>query len=386
MKINIICGLGFGDEGKGATVNWLAKKNPNSIVIRMNGGHQVGHTVVNQGVNHVFSNFGSGTFQNCPTYWSEFCTVNPMGVYKESLVLESLGIKPVNIYNANVMITTPFDVFKNQKLEKINQHGSVGVGFGQTIQRNEDYFHLYVRDLLYPSIRDAKLNNIQNIYYQMNYNSNDNDNPNTFTNRMKKIMDDFIIACDNLIEKYSIVDNINELLGELPYYDIIFEGGQGILLDQHYGFFPNVTRSNTTSKNAFDIIQNNNIVYNSIDTYYITRAYQTRHGNGYMTNENLDKSFIRDNPTETNISGGFQGDFRKTVLDLDLLNYAISCDKFHNLSSNKNLVITCLDQVPVKFPVTYKGKIIEISPEEFKNYLNLEFILHKSYNDEGISN
>lgn len=387
MKINIICGLGFGDEGKGATVNWLAKKNSKSLVIRMNGGHQVGHTVVNNGVNHVFSNFGSGTFQNCHTYWSEYCTVNPMGVYKEGLVLEKLGLIPKNIYNANAMITTPFDVFKNQKLEKINNRGSVGVGFGQTIQRNEDYFNLYARDLLYPSIRDAKLNNIQNLYYQMKYNSNDNDNPNTFTNRMKKIMDDFIIACDNLIENYPIINHINEVLDELPYYDIIFEGGQGILLDQHYGFFPNVTRSNTTSKNAFEIINNSDLnKIKEINTYYITRAYQTRHGNGYMTNENLDKSFIKDNPNETNISGGFQGEFRKSVLDLDLLNYAISCDKFHNLDSIKNLVITCLDQVPDKFPVTHKGKIIEISSEEFKNYLNFNYILHKSYSDEGVSN
>ena len=386
MKIQIVMGLLYGDEGKGATVNWLAKKNPNSLVIRFNGGHQIGHTVVENNLRHIFSNFGSGSFQNSPTYWSEYCTVNPMGVYKEGLVLEKLGLTPKNIYNANAMITTPFDVFKNQKLEKLKQHGSVGVGFGQTIQRNEDYFHLYVRDLLYPKIRDQKLTNIQNLYYQMNYNSSDNDNPNTFTNKMKKIMDDFISACDNLIEKYLIVDNINEILDEWQYSDIIFEGGQGILLDQHYGFFPNVTRSNTTSKNAFEIIKNSMLNGLNVETYYITRAYQTRHGNGFMTNEELDKSYIKDNLNETNISGGFQGEFRKTVLDLDLLNYAISCERYHNLHSNKNLVITCLDQVPEKFPVTYKGKVIEIIPEEFKDYLNLEFTLHKSYSEEGISN
>jgi adenylosuccinate synthase len=382
-KVSIILGLQFGDEGKGATVSYLAKQSPKSLIIRFNGGHQVGHTVVfSDEHRHIFSNFGSGSFQGAHTYWSEYCTVNPIGVYKESLVLNNIGVNPVNIYNSNAMVTTPFDIFKNHKLEKVNNHGSVGVGFGTTIQRNEDYFHLYVRDLLFPKIRDAKLKLIQDNYYNYNY-----DNIEVNLNfKLKKAVDDFIIACDNLVKNYIIVENLDILISSKKYDNYIFEGGQGILLDQNYGFFPNVTRSNTTSKNALEIIKNSILkdIFN-IQTYYITRAYQTRHGNGFMTNEELDNSYIINNPLETNVNGGFQGDFRKSVLDIELLKYAFCCDCHHNMYSNKNIVVTCLDQVPPHFPVTVNNQLIDIIADEIPNLMYATSLkLYKTFSDKGI--
>lgn len=377
MKLSIVLGSAFGDEGKGAFVNHLCTKTDDPLVVRFNGGHQVGHTVVLDGKRHVFSNFGSGTLRGVPTYWSEFCTVNPIGVLKESEVLKSNNIKPVVYYNANAMLTTPFDIYHNRKLDALNGHGSVGVGFGATIQRNEDHYHLYVRDLLYPKVRDAKLENIWKQYYKIPELKGD----------WERIMGNYIAACDNLVNNFKIVKSINEIL----YFDhIIFEGGQGILLDQNYGFFPNVTRSNTTSKNAVEII-NKLPLFNGdkvIDTYYITRAYQTRHGNGYMTNTELDCSYIQENPNETNVMG-FQGEFRKSVLDLDLLSYAIECDEFHNPSSKQRLVITCLDQLPDRksVPLTLKGKLTAMSPKKITEYLlgNSMDRCYPTYSDTGYS-
>jgi adenylosuccinate synthase len=80
------------------------------------------------------------------------------------------------------------------------------------------------------------------------------------------------------------------------YDHLVFEGSQGILLDMDHGFFPNVTRAHTTSRNAIDIIQRN--VLGRPEVYYVSRAYQTRHGNGYLSNENLVLD-ITPNPEET---------------------------------------------------------------------------------------
>jgi adenylosuccinate synthase len=366
----IVIGLGFGDEGKGAFVNYLCKKSKNSLVIRHSSGHQCGHSVHNNDIRHLFSNFGSGTLLYAPTYWSEYCTVNPMSLLKEGNALRELGINPILYINSNAMITTPYDILRNLKISELNLHGTVGVGFGTTIQRNEDYFHLYARDLQYPKIRDVKLKLLQEKYYQYVCQEN---------SKTEKIIKEFLVACDELVSYYQIVDCLDNFLN----YDWIFEGSQGIMLDQHYGFFPNVTRSNTTSKNAVEILNK----YNRIpdETYYITRAYQTRHGNGYMSNEGMDISHIKSNPLEANTNDGWQGIFRKSVLDLDLLKYAIDCDKYHNPNSGKNIVITCLDQVPIKFPVTKNNKTYEIESSSIGR--NLGIFEHKqffSYSDEGV--
>ena len=169
-NVSIVLGTVFGDEGKGAMVNFLAKDAKKPLIIRFNGGHQVGHqTVLEDGTRHVFSNFGSGTLQGAPTYWSRFCTVSPTGLMKEGRILREMGLNPVVYFDANAMITTPFDILRNIDMDDQTKHGSVGVGFGQTIQRNEDKYHLYVRDLKYPEIRDTKLKNIINKYYRFNF-------------------------------------------------------------------------------------------------------------------------------------------------------------------------------------------------------------------------
>ena len=74
MKNFVIIGLGFGDEGKGLITDYFCSKLKNPLVIRFSGGHQVGHTVIYNDIRHMFSNFGSGTLRNIPTYWSKFCT------------------------------------------------------------------------------------------------------------------------------------------------------------------------------------------------------------------------------------------------------------------------------------------------------------------------
>jgi len=375
-QISIIVGLGYGDEGKGATVNSLIENPKDVVVVRFNGGHQVGHTVVYNGIRHPFSNFVSGTLKGAPTYWSEYCTVNPMAVKKEGDVLRERGITPVVFYNANAMVTTPYDIFENLNDSFNKSHGTVGVGFGKTIQRNEDHIHLYVRDLKYPKIRNEKLRLIES-YYQYD------DKARKGLELINNVMNEFKAACDELVERFHIVDSFRHIEA---WDKLIFEGGQGIMLDMDYGFFPHVTRSNTTSKNAMEIIKANGLENRIITTYYVTRAYQTRHGNGYMSNEDLDSSYIKINPDETNGDDGAQGVFRRAMLDFNQLKYAISCDKYHSLPDVKRkLVITCLDHVGERIPIIKDGNLLCLEPRVIGNLLNI-FDVFTSNSDEGVLN
>lgn len=314
---SVVLGLGFGDEGKGLTTSYLCSKTKHPLVVRFNGGHQVGHTVVYKNKRHVFSNFGSGTLQGVPTYWSKYCTFNPTAFLNEWDILYKLKINPIFFINPLCPVTTPYDIAHNQ-YKQDKSHGTVGVGFGSTIKREEDNYHLFVQDLFYPDILFEKLNNIRNYYGS------------------KDFATDFINDCLEVCKFINIKDN-----SIIFDYNCIFEGAQGILLDKDFGFFPNVTRSNTTCKNITEGLE-----YKPTEIYYVTRSYLTRHGNGYFPQQ-IDLH-LKNNKEETNIDNQFQGKFKISELKYDLIKYALQCDNYFSKSIvNKNLVITCTDQYPI---------------------------------------
>lgn len=323
-KNKIVIGLNYGDEGKGLTTSFLCSKSKNPIVVRFNGGHQAGHTVSHEGKRHVFSSFGSGTLQNVPTYWSSYCTFSPTAFLNELESLVAKSIKVPDFYlDPLCPITTPYDFYSNREDSKNVSHGTVGVGFGTTLKRHENFYKLYAQDMFYPEVFKAKLKNIAKYYN----------------------MEDFDIApflADVSIITTTGIVKLTDKRILLNYSDVIFEGAQGVLLDMDFGFFPNVTRSNTTSKNALEISEDSD---NSNEIYYITRSYLTRHGAGFLPGEK--KLPLFNNELETNVSHDFQGNFRTAELDLDLLNYSLKCDSHFSRGQNKNLVITCMDQYPI---------------------------------------
>jgi len=334
MRIIAVIGLGFGDEGKGQTVSNICRNfEPyNTLVVRFNGGHQAGHTVIYNGKKHVFANFGSGTLQGFSTYFSEFCTIDPIGIYNETQVLKQQGINnPVLYINPKCPVVTPFDKIRNQYDEKNLNHGTVGVGFGTTIQREEDHYSLLLEDLFHPLVLKEKMRLIGNYY-----------NKPVYLKNFYKAIDFMQCECDCRVPPTDL---------ETGFENFILEGAQGLLLDQNYGFFPHVTRSNTGSKNIQKLFPGKDIEF-----YLVTRAYQTRHGNGPMTNENIPHK-IKLSKNETNVFNNYQGHFRYSLLDVDLLNYGICKDKLIK-ASKKKFVITCLNAVKNDYRFTTGGKII----------------------------
>jgi adenylosuccinate synthase len=329
LSYKAVIGLGFGDEGKGVVVNALAHKVDVPLVARFNGGQQAGHTVtMKDGASHVFSNFGSGSFVGAPTYWSRLCTFDPTGFVNELEILNRKGVSPKLYLNKRAPVTTPYDKLHNSTDAKNLNHGTCGVGFGATLQREEDWYSLIVNDLLFPDVVKTKLRLIADRYYNSGY-----DYVPMFMRDVQGVFDSDAV----------------ELVDGMPaHYDYIFEGAQGLLLDQHNGFFPHVTRSNTGTENIKRVLNNTHL-------YCVTRAYQTRHGHGPMTNEKIAHHIIY-NPAETNIKNEFQGAFRKSALDLSLLKYGIMRDGRINDHRYKTLVITCCDQVN-DFLYTINGQL-----------------------------
>jgi len=340
-----IIGLGFGDEGKGMVTSSLADRHGGCMVVRYSGGHQAGHTAERNGVKHTFVNFGSATLLGYPTYWSKHCTFEPIGFLNELTVLiekmkERFDTIKVYVHN-DCPVTTPYDIAFNQRHQN---DGTCGVGFGATLQREENHFHLKFSDLYKPTILKIKLNLIRK-YYQLDTNID-----------MKDFNDAVDIFNSRTVFPSEVVVPVED--NEIPSFPVtLYEGSQGLLLDQDIGFFPHVTRSNVGRKRL------DRFIYHYDEVWYVTRAYQTRHGKGPMTNEEIPMTLIN-TESEANTLNDYQGQFRRTVLDVDLLNYALEHDrKEKRRVQTEHLVITCLDQM-VDWRFTQHGKVFDCDNEE----------------------
>ncbi len=369
----VVIGANFGDEGKGLFTDFLSSSSKgDGLIVRFNGGAQAGHTVVKNGVRNVFSHMGSGSFNGSPTYLSEFFVSNPLLFLKEYKIFKEKnnGVFPDVFVDQNSLVTTPYDMFINQLLEQSRgsaKHGSCGVGFGETIERSlSDEYKIVVNDLYNKDVLFSKLVKIRNEY--LKFRAMKMNVLNLLNNESSQY-----IFRDELIERFvedcllftSLIKVTNKNILN-RFEDIIFEGAQGLLLDQDYGYFPYVTRSNTGLKNVMEIIRDTDI--NNLDVIYATRAYLTRHGAGPFENElkELPYEHIVD---KTNVFNLFQDGLRFSYLDENLLFNAIdndlSVNKCEGVNVNTTLGISCVDQLDDRIKIYRNGELNDLNKEDY---------------------
>lgn len=330
MESHIVLGSLYGDEGKGRTVDYLCSKSKNPIVVRFSGGQQAGHTVIRDGVKHTHSNFGAGTLQGVETYFTEDTTFYPPTIMREHRKLVAKGVRNVKlVLHPLSKMTTPYDVFANRTCGDNLSHGTCGLGIGKTMKRNEGPIKVFAIDMAREDLLNEKIDQVKDFYSHVYYSSEENDE-----------WKDWELALE-YIKKFTTVKGYEYLRN---FDTLVFEGSQGILLDMDHGVFPNVTFSNTTSKNAHKVLDYLRIHTRHI--YYITRSYLTRHGSGYFVEEPIN---LINTEEEINVNNKYQREFKVANMDYDLLNYAIDIDSIYSSDvfkiSSKNLVVTCLDQL-----------------------------------------
>jgi len=324
MRASIVVGLGYGDEGKGITTDYLCSTLVKPIVVRFSGGQQAGHTVRIGDRVHTHSNFGSGTLQGYESYFSEHCTIYPVTMKREYDVLRDKDVEAKVIVHPLAKLTTPFDVWANRSCDKNKADGTCGLGVGKTMKRHTESPHqLYAMDLHNPTILSYKLEEIAKWYgYDLR------------SNELTDELELFIKAIEEMPMMIASYDFLKQ------YENIIFEGSQGVLLDMNHGAYPNVTFSNTTSKNALEICDRLNISERHI--YGVTRAYSTRHGSGPFKEGAIK---LVNNEDENNKYNKFQLGFKVSPMNYDMLNHAIAIERIYSEKYVFNLVVTCNDQV-----------------------------------------
>ena len=353
MRAYIVIDLGFGDAGKGLLTDFLVRQTKADLVVRFNGGAQAGHNVVTpEGLQHTFSQFGSGTFvPGVKTYLSRHVIVHPAALLLEGTVLESKGIRDVfsRIRVSNqAKIITPFHQAANHIREMMrgeNRHGSCGVGVGETVEdalaHQEDT--ILAGDLSKPSILRQKLHSIRKRKReQMLELSLGNLSGARFGGEGEIFTSEQVI--ENWLTNISRIHALGLVVSDDRLEDwlhrsitTIFEGAQGVLLDEDTGFHPYTTWSRCTAENAIELIQELSPDA-QIVKMGVMRSYAVRHGPGPLPTETTAlKKYI----TDHNQTNPWQGNVRYGWFDAVLARYALK-----QTGKLDSLVITHMDILP----------------------------------------
>jgi adenylosuccinate synthase len=316
----IVVDLGYGDAGKGTIVDWLcataARHRPVAAVVRFNGGAQAAHHVParcgqRRAEPHAFAQFGSGTFTpGTRTFLSRFMLVDPLALVAEAEHLASLGVPdPLGLVaiDARALLTTPYHRAANQAREEARgdgRHGSCGMGIGETAS----YALAYPQDA--PRAGDIA-------------------SPGTLLRKLERLRDRLAVGPAPVPPPAGVAGVYRTVAGRvtvtgdgylrrlLRQGPVVFEGAQGVLLDEWHGFHPYTTWSTTTFANAETLLRESGNEA-EVTRLGVTRTYQTRHGPGPFPTE--DPTLVV--PEAHNADGRWQGPFRTGHLDAVALGYA----------------------------------------------------------------
>lgn len=327
-KIPIVVGLGFGDEGKGTTTDYLARQNDAKYVVRFSGGSQTAHNVVlPTGEHHTFAQFGSGTFMGAGTIITKHMLVNPFNMFTErNALLEQMNREPFdNVHiDGSALLVTPIHAHANRQREinrGKNRHGSCGEGIGEarSISLRTPIDALRMDSM---ASEDALMTGMREL---VEYYSQTIENFVFTTKDIEELTENYLAIHEDIFQ-HLIRPEVSVLnLIKQNRDNIVFEGSQGVLLDQVHGFHPNTTWSATTNMRALDVLEQVGITKEETHTHGILRTYLTRHGDGAFPSE-LPENAWDLYPEEHNKTGRWQGAFRIGMFDIPLMKYAVEAN------------------------------------------------------------
>lgn len=346
MKVDVLLGLQWGDEGKGKVVDVLTPRY--DVVARFQGGPNAGHTLEFEGKKYVLRSIPSGIFQHGQTnIIGSGVVLDPVLFRQEAEELEKSGVDLRSILKISKkahLITPTHRLLDaaNEKAKGGKKIGTTGKGIGPTytdkISRNGlrlgDVFHNF--DEKYAALKAMHLDRLASLGAE--------------PQGLDELEDKWMDAIEYL-KGFDIVDSeyvVNRYLAEGK--SVLCEGAQGTMLDVDYGSYPFVTSSNTITAGACSGL---GVAPNKIgDVFGIFKAYCTRVGSGPFPTELFDETGkrIRDLGHEY---GAVTGRERRCGwIDLVALKYAIMINGVTQLIMMKSDVLDDFDQI--KACVAYK--------------------------------
>ena len=378
MKNVVVVGSQWGDEGKGKIVDWLSSEA--DVVVRFQGGHNAGHTLVIDGVTYKLRLLPSGIVRkNKISIIGNGVVVDPWALLEEIKEIKSKG---VNVDENNLILSESANLILpfHKEMDEIREDaagkakiGTTRRGIGPAYEDKIGRRSIRVMDLISESNLDRRLETVL-IHH----------------NAIRKGLGKKIFKKDNLkkdllkiapeILKFSqpVWKKIDEFKQQNK--KILFEGAQGILLDVDHGTYPFVTSSNTVASNA---ATGTGCGVDTINYVLgITKAYTTRVGEGPFPTE------LKDDIGE--ILGKRGKEFGTVTsrkrrcgwFDGVLVRQTIKISGINGIALTKLDVLDELDEIKMCVGYQLRNKKIDYLPAAFEDQLEVKpiYTIFKGWN------
>ncbi|MBR4135865.1 MAG: adenylosuccinate synthase [Bacteroidales bacterium] len=360
MKIDILLGLQWGDEGKGKIVDVVTPDY--DVVARFQGGPNAGHSLEFNGIRHVLHIIPSGIFHREKTnIIGNGVVIDPITFEEEIMALEKMGLEPVkNLFiskKAHLIMPTHRLLDAAQEAKKgAGKIGSTLKGIGPTYTDKTARSGLRVCDLYSDRFEEKYqklLSQHKEMLMQYHYD---------FSETLPELEARWLKALDTL-RRFTAIDSEYVLYEYLQQGKrVLAEGAQGTLLDLEFGAYPFVTSSNTIAAGCFTGL--------GLDPHFagkvigIVKAYCTRVGSGPFPTELFDETGEKLR-TIGNEFGATTGRPRRCGwLDLIALKYALMINGVTDIALTKADVMSDFDTIQVCTAYKVNGELTNRMPTE----------------------
>lgn len=358
MKIDILLGLQWGDEGKGKVVDVLTSKY--DVIARFQGGPNAGHSLEFNGIRHVLHIIPSGIFHKDKTnIIGNGVVIDPIIFEEEISALVKMGLTPTdNLFiskKAHLIMPTHklLDAAQEAKKGK-NKIGSTLKGIGPTYTDKTARCGLRICDLQSPNFKEKYqklIDQHKEILDQYHFD---------YSQLLPELEQKWLESLKTIL-KFKFIDAEYDLYNYLKEErSVLAEGAQGTLLDLEFGAYPFVTSSNTIAGGAFTGL--------GLDPHFagrvfgIVKAYCTRVGAGPFPTELFDATGtqLREQGNEYGATTGRPR--RCGWLDLVALKYAIMINGVTDIALTKADVMSNFDTINICTAYKVDGQVVTQMP------------------------
>ena len=361
-KSLVVIGAQWGDEGKGKIIDILTEKA--DLVVRFQGGHNAGHTLVIDGEKTVLHLIPSGIFNDAKCLIGNGVVLHLPTIIKEIEYLESKGIDVQSklMISSQCPLILPSHIAIDEAREKSlgkNAIGTTGRGIGPVYEDKVARRAVHVMDLFEEDLFRSKLTSLttyHNFLLEKLYESEGTDLEGTY----KDWMNHFNKIKNLIVDSSEIVNNFKS-----QGSNILFEGAQGSMLDIDQGTYPFVTSSNTLSGAAS--LGSGSGPLDIDGVLGITKAYATRVGSGPFPTE-IEDDYGKHMAKVGVEFGATTGRPRRCGwLDLVALRKAVNINSISHLCITKIDVLDGLDKILVAEEYKIDDKSYDTLPAMSQN-------------------
>ena len=361
-KSLVVIGAQWGDEGKGKIIDILTEKA--DLVVRFQGGHNAGHTLVIDGEKTVLHLIPSGIFNDAKCLIGNGVVLHLPTIIKEIEYLESKGIDVQSklMISSQCPLILPSHIAIDEAREKSlgkNAIGTTGRGIGPVYEDKVARRAVHVMDLFEEDLFRSKLTSLttyHNFLLEKLYESEGTDLEGTY----KDWMNHFNKIKNLIVDSSEVVNNLKS-----QGSNILFEGAQGSMLDIDQGTYPFVTSSNTLSGAAS--LGSGSGPLDIDGVLGITKAYATRVGSGPFPTE-IEDDYGKHMAKVGVEFGATTGRPRRCGwLDLVALRKAVNINSISHLCITKIDVLDGLDKILVAEKYKIDDKSYDTLPAMSQN-------------------